>query len=111
MCSSCDHQASVTAGTIFEKTRTPLTVWFAAAWYVTSQKHGTSALGLQRTLGLGSSQTAWTLMHRFRRAMVRPNRERLQGTVEVDEAYVALGDRGVPFVPKSLSGKRETGQL
>jgi hypothetical protein len=91
--------------------RTPLTVWFAAAWYVTSQKHGTSALGLQRTLGLGSYQTAWTLMHRFRRAMVRPNRERLQGTVEIDEAYVARGDREVPFVPKSLSGKRETGQL
>lgn len=111
MCSSCGHQASVTAGTIFDKTRTPLTVWFAAAWYVTSQKHGSSALGLQRTLGLGSYQTAWTMMHRFRRAMVRPNRERLQGTVEIDETYVALGDRENPFVPKSLSGKRETGQL
>ncbi len=111
MCSSCDYQASVTAGTIFDKTRTPLTVWFAAAWYVISQKHGTSALGLQRTLGLGSYQTAWTLMHRFRRAMVRPNRERLHGTVEIDEAYLALGDRELPFVPKTLSGKRETGQL
>src|ERR1700676_4220411 len=50
MCVECGHQASVTAGTIFDKTRTPLTVWFAAAWYITSQKHGMSALGLQRVL-------------------------------------------------------------
>jgi transposase-like protein len=111
MCVDCGHQASVTAGTIFDKTRTPLRVWFAAAWYITSQKHGMSALGLQRVLGLGSYQTAWTLMHRFRRAMVRPDRERLRGTVQVDEAYVALGDREFPFVPKSLSRKRETGKL
>jgi hypothetical protein len=111
MCTACGHQASVSAGTIFDKTRTPLTVWFAAAWYVTSQKHGVSALGLQRVLGLGSYQTAWTLMHRFRRAMVRPDRERLGGTVQVDETYVALGDRAFPFVPKSLSRKRETGKL
>jgi len=111
MCSSCGHQASVTAGTIFDKTRTPLTVWFAAAWYVTSQKHGTSALGLQRTLGLGSYQTAWTLMHRFRRAMVRPNREPLRGTVEIDEAYVALGDRDDTYEPNALRPKRKTDQL
>jgi len=110
MCRSCGFQASVTAGTIFDKTRTPLTVWFAAAWYMISQKHGTSALGLQRTLGLGSYETAWTMMHRFRRAMVRPDREGLQGTVEVDEIYVALGDRENPFVPKRLKGKRETGK-
>lgn len=93
MCRTCEHQASATAGTIFDKTRTPLRVWFAAVWHVTSQKHGVSALGLQRALGLGSYQTAWTMMHRLRRAMVRPDRERLQGTVEVDETYVALGDR------------------
>ena len=111
MCSACGHQASVTAGTIFARTRTPLSVWFAAAWYVTSQKHGVSALGMQRILGLGSYQTAWTLMHRFRRAMVRPQRDRLHGTVEVDEFYVDLGNRDEPFVPKSLSGKRETSKL
>lgn len=111
VCVDCGHQGSVTAGTIFDKTRTPLTLWFAAAWYITSQKHGVSALGLQRTLGLGSYQTAWTLMHRFRRAMVRPDREQLRGTVHVDETYVAFGDREYPFVPKSLSRKRETGKL
>ena len=91
ICRSCRHQCSVTAGTIFDKTRTSLRVWFAAAWYVTSQKHGVSALGLQRVLGLGSYQTAWAMLHRFRRAMVRPDRDLLHGTVEVDEAYLSLG--------------------
>ena len=79
MCRQCGHQATVTAGTIFDKTRTPLTVWLAAAWYITSQKQGVSALGLQRVLGLGSYQTAWTMLHRFRRAMVRAGREPLKG--------------------------------
>ncbi len=87
-CSACRHQATATAGTIFDKTRTPLTTWFAAAWYVTNQKYGASALGLQRVLGLGSYQTAWTMLHKLRRAMVRPGRDRLSGNVEVDETYV-----------------------
>jgi transposase-like protein len=87
-CSSCGRQTSATAGTIFHRTRTPLTVWFAAAWQMTSQKQGTSALGLQRVLGLGSYPTAWAMLHRFRVAMVRPGRERLVGRVEVDESYV-----------------------
>lgn len=92
MCSSCRAQCSVTAGTLFEKTRTPLRSWLAAVWYVTNQKHGVSALGLQRVLGLGSYQTAWTMLHRLRRAMVRPGRERLAGVVEVDETYVGGRD-------------------
>src|SRR5258708_7267304 len=90
ICRGCRHQCSVTAGTIFDKTRTPLREWFAAAWYLTSQKQGVSALGLQRVLGLTSYQTAWAILHRFRRAMVRPDRDLLSGTVEVDEAYLAL---------------------
>src|ERR1035437_3179373 len=89
-CRACRHQSSVTAGTIFDKTRTSLRVWFAAAWYITSQKQGVSALGLQRVLGLNSYQTAWAMLHRFRRAMVRPDRDMLHGLVEVDEAYLAL---------------------
>jgi len=93
MCRSCAHQSSVTAGTIFDKTRTPLRVWLAAAWYVTNQKLGVSALGLKRVLGLGSYETAWTMLHRFRRAMVRPQRELLRGEVEVDETYLAISDR------------------
>jgi hypothetical protein len=87
-CSVCGLQTSVTAGTIFDRSRTPLRLWFAAAWQLTSQKHGVSALGIQRSLGLGSYQTAWAMLHRFRVAMVRPGRERLTGHVEVDEAYV-----------------------
>ncbi len=95
MCRACRAECSVTAGTVFEKTRTPLRSWFAAAWYVTSQKHGVSALGLQRVLGLGSYQTAWAMLHRLRRAMVRPERERLSGIVEVDETYVGGRDKGL----------------
>jgi transposase-like protein/ribosomal protein L37AE/L43A len=86
-CSECRHQTSVTAGTIFQDIRKPLTMWFRAMWYVTSQKNGASALGIQRVLGLGSYQTAWTWLHKLRRAMVRPDRDRLSGWVEVDESY------------------------
>ena len=87
LCRSCRHQASVTAGTIFQDTRTPLTVWLRAIWLLTSQKNGISALGLQRVLGLGSYQTAWAMLHKLRRAMVRPGRDRLAGRIEVDETY------------------------
>jgi transposase-like protein len=88
VCGSCRHQTSVTAGTIFQDTRKPLRLWFRAMWYVTSQKNGASAMGLQRVLGLGSYLTAWTWLHKLRRAMVRPGRDRLSGRVEVDETYI-----------------------
>lgn len=87
-CQACRRQSTVTAGTIFEGTHLPLRVWFRAAWLVTSQKFGASALGVQRVLGLGSYETAWSWLHKLRRAMVRPGRERLLGTVEVDEAFI-----------------------
>jgi transposase-like protein len=98
ICPSCRHQTTATAGTIFDKTRTELRVWFTAIWTITSQKHGISALGLQRVLGLGSYETAWTMLHRLRRAMVRPDRDLLHGEVEVDETYLALTDRITPIV-------------
>jgi transposase-like protein len=94
-CASCHHQASVTAGTIFQDTRKPLTLWFRAIWWVTTQKHGASALELQRVLGLRSYVTAWTWLHKLRRAMVRPGRDRLHGPVEVDETYVGGIEEGV----------------
>jgi transposase-like protein len=100
MCRHCKFQASVTAGSIFDKTRTELRVWFAAIWYVTNRKQGVSALGLQRVLGLGSYETAWTMLHRLRRAMVRPDRDLLHGEVEVDESYLALTDRKHPISAK-----------
>jgi transposase-like protein len=85
----------VTAGTIFQDTRKPLTLWFRAMWSVTSQKNGASAIGLQRVLGLGSYKTAWTWLHKLRRAMVRPGRDRLSGCVEVDETYWGSEEEGV----------------
>lgn len=86
-CADCRREVSVMAGTIFQDSKLPLTVWFRAMWHLTSQKNGVSALGLQRVLGLGSYKTAWTVLHKLRRAMVRPGRDRLHGIVEVDEAY------------------------
>jgi len=87
-CSVCGHQASVIAGTIFENTRKPLTIWFRAIWWVVSQKNGASALGLKRIFGFGSYETAWAWLHKLRRAMVRPGRDRLSGRIEVDETYL-----------------------
>jgi transposase-like protein len=93
-CRGCQGQTSLTAGTIFQDTRKPLRLWFMAMWYVTNQKSGVSALGLQRVLGLGSYETAWTWLHKLRRAMVRPDRDALNGTVEVDETYVGGVEKG-----------------
>ena len=87
-CRGCQGQTSLTAGTIFQDTRKPLRMWFMAMWYVTNQKNGVSALGLQRVLGLGSYETAWTWLHKLRRAMVCPGRDSLSGTVEVDDRAV-----------------------
>ena len=88
ICAACRHQATVTAGTIFQDSRLSLRLWFRAIWHLTSQKNGASAQGLQRVLGLGSYQTAWTVLHKLRRAMVRPGRDKLSGRVEVDETHV-----------------------
>lgn len=95
LCATCRHQTSVTAGTIFQDSRLALRLWFRAIWHVTSQKNGASALGVQRVLGLGSYQTAWAWLHKLRRAMVRPGRDRLAGTVEVDETYWGAEEEGV----------------
>jgi transposase-like protein len=94
-CASCARQVSVTAGTIFQDTHTPLMLWFRAMWWVTTQKNGVSALGLQRVLGLGSYQTAWAWLHKLRRAMVRPGRDRLAGAIEVDETYLGGIEKGM----------------
>ena len=104
-CGGCHRETSPVAGTIFEGTRKPLRTWFQAMWFVTSQKAGGSALGLQRVLGLGSYQTAWAWLHKLRRSMVRPSRERLSGSIEVDETYVGgvePGVRGRKTVKKAI---------
>jgi transposase-like protein len=93
-CAECHHQESILSGTLFQDTHKPLMLWFRALWYVTSLKTGTSALGLQRILGIGSYKTAWTWLHKIRRAMVRPGRDRLSGRVEVDETYFGAPKKG-----------------
>jgi transposase-like protein len=94
-CLGCQRATSVIAGTVFEGTRKPLRTWFLAMWFVTNEKLGGSALGLKRLLGLGSYQTAWAWLHKLRRAMVCPDRDLLQGLVEVDETYVGGVEGGV----------------
>ena len=104
-CGACGYKASVIAGTVFEGTRKPLVLWFRAIWWVTSQKNGVNAKGVQRILGLGSYETAWTWLHKLRRAMVRPGRDRLTGTIEVDEIYIGgqkAGKRGRGAEGKAL---------
>ena len=95
MCSGCGRRTSVTAGTIFDRTRTPLTVWFTACWLFATAKDGVSALNLQRTLAIGSYQTAWAMLHRLRSVLVRPGRDRLSGVVEVDETYIGGKEIGL----------------
>jgi len=104
-CTKCKYKTSVTSGTIFQDTRYPLKIWFVAIWYVIGQKNGVSALGLQNILGLARYETAWMWLHRLRIAMIRPGRDRLSGTVEVDEAYIGgrrKGKRGRGAEGKSL---------
>ena len=104
-CKACHGNTPLTAGTVFQDTRKPLRTWFLAMWFTTSQKNGVSALGLQRVLGLGSYETAWTWMHKLRRAMVRPGRDRLTGEIEIDETYVGgpeEGKRGREIEKKSV---------
>lgn len=104
-CAPCHRRVSVTAGTVFHRTRSPLTVWFAAGWYMTVSKNGVAALTLHRLLGFGSYQTAWAMLHRLRSAMVRPRRDRLAGVVEVDETFfggVRSGKRGRGAEGKAL---------
>ena len=94
-CTSCAARTSVTAGTLFDRRRTPLSVWFTACWMFASQKDGVSALSLQRALEIGSYATAWAMLHRLRCVLVRPGRERLRGTVEVDETFIGGEEPGL----------------
>ncbi len=115
-CSRCRYEISITAGTMFQDTKKPLSLWFRAMWYVTNQKHGICALGLQRSLGIGSYHTAWEWLHKLRHAMVRPDRDNISGTIEVDEAYIGgkkNGKRGrgadgkvLVLIAAQIDGKR-----
>jgi len=118
-CRACGYQASVTAGTVFDKTRKPLTLWFRAVWWLAGQRSGASARELQHFLGLGSYQTAWTWLHKLRRAMVRPGRQRLFGTVEagVKQLHCASldgtgrGTEQLVAIAAESKGKRGIGRV
>jgi transposase-like protein len=104
-CSQCNHKISVIAGTIFHGTHKPLLLWFRAIWWLTGQKNGTSAVNIQRIMGLGSYKTAWSWLHKLRRAMISPGRDNLSGTIEIDETFIGgekPGKRGRGSEGKSL---------
>ena len=94
-CAGCKAQTALTAGTLFDRRRTPLTVWFAVCWQFATAKDGVSALAVKRTLQIGSYQTAWAMLHRLRSVLVRPGRELMSGTVEVDETYIGGEEAGL----------------
>ena len=93
-CAGCHYQVSLTAGTVLHKTHTPLHLWFWAAYLMTTGTPGISASQLQRQLGLTRHETAWTMLHKLRRAMVNPERTRLAGEVEGDECQVGGHEAG-----------------
>jgi len=104
-CKNCKYLVSPLAGTIFHRSKKPLTFWFHVFWWIVAQKNGVSALGLARILGIGSYRTAWTWLHKIRRLMVVPNRDKLSGDIEVDETLVGgrrAGKRGRGAEGKTL---------
>ena len=113
-CAACGKQHSRLAGTIFEQTKTGLARWFLAIWLVTSSKGGISALELQRQMGFGSYQTAWSWLHKIRKAMVRPDRAPLADRVEADETLLGgarPGKRGRGAAGKTVvAGAVESGR-
>ena len=94
-CAACRYQVSLTAGTILHNTKTPLAVWFWAAYLTVTDKRGISALLLQRQMGLRRYETAWLLLHKLRRAMVNVGREPLHGDVEIDDTWVGAPQAGL----------------
>ena len=113
-CVACGKQHSLLAGTIFEQTKTGLSRWFLAIYLVTSSKRGISAMELKRQMGFASYGTAWTWLHKIRKAMVRPGRKPLSDRVEADETYVGGARPGRPgrgAAGKTLvAGAVETGR-
>lgn len=94
-CAKCRHQVSLTSGTVLHRTKIPLTYWFWAAYLMTTDKRGVSALLLQRQLGLSRYETSWMMLHKLRRAMVSATREPLRGEVEVDDTWIGGEQAGL----------------
>jgi hypothetical protein len=108
-CRDCDHQTSLTAGTVLEKTRKPLKMWFRAVFEVSTRRTGISAMDLMRIMGFGSYKTAWTWLHKLRAALVRPEREPLGPFVQMDEALV--GGKGGPHKELVLVAAEADGRV
>ena len=104
-CTGCRHQVSVTAQTILHNTKIPLTVWFWAAYLMTTDKRGISALLLQRQLGLQRYERAWMMLHKLRRAIINLERESLRGEVEVDETWIGGTQAGLKG-SRQLKGRK-----
>ena len=108
-CAECGHQTSLTAGTVLEKTRKPLKMWFRAIFEITSRRTGISAKDLQRIMGFGSYETAWTWLHKLRAAMVRSDSEPLGPFVQIDETLV--GGKGGPHKQLVLVAAEANGRV
>ena len=108
-CTRCHRQTSVTSGTVMHGSKLPLTVWFWAAFLMTTHSNGISALQLQGQLGLGSYKTAWLLCAKLRRAMVDSDRSPLQGLVEVDETAISCRSKQEPVM--GGQGRSHQGKL
>ena len=97
ICTNCKHQHSLTAGTMMDSSKKPITYWFKAMWWFTTRKSGINAVNLKELLGFGSYGTAWTWLQKLRRCTIRHEREKLSGRVEVDELFIGgkrSGKRG-----------------
>lgn len=94
-CANCGHDTSITAGTVFENTRKPLRLWFHVMWLMMAQKTGVSAKNLKDFMGFGSYQTIWGWLHKLRSVMIRPEREKLSGSIEVDETYIGGEEKDI----------------
>jgi transposase-like protein len=108
-CADCGHQTSLTSGTVLEKTRKPFKMWFRAIFEITTRRTGISAKDLQRIMGFGSYETAWTWLHKLRSAMVRSDSDPLGPFVEMDEALV--GGKGGPHKQLVLAATEKGGRV
>ena len=108
-CADCRHQTSLTAGTVLEKTRKPLKMWFRAIFEISARRTGISGKDLQRIMGFGSYETAWTWLQKLRSAMVRSDSEPMGPFVQTDEALV--GGKGGPHKEMVLVAAEANGRV
>jgi transposase-like protein len=111
-CAACKHQASITAGTIFHKTRIPLLHWFWIIFLMAQDKGGVSALRITKQLGMHYN-TVWHIMHKIRQAMAKRDNEiiKLTGLIELDEGFFARKKPQCQVLVMIESGNKKSGNL